>query len=417
MGLRKAGATAALFTLSFIQVFSQINGKTNLNGGNLTINAIQTAVPFLTIAPDSRAGAMGDVGAATTPDINSMHWNVAKYAFIKEDAGIGLSYTPWLRNLVSDINLAYLTGYKRIDRQQVIAASLRYFALGEIIFTDQYGTVIKPFNPNEFAIDVGYSRLFSDRTSGGIAFRFIRSDLTGNLGADGSGAATKAGIAFAADISLYHTQKIKIDNKDVTFSYGGNISNMGTKISYTTGLGKEFIPINLKLGTSLKMQLDDFNSLSFALDFNKLLVPTPPLYYNEGDTLPSGHVVANGEKFIMKGRDPNVSVPLGMLQSFYDAPGGFSEELKEWIICGGLEYWYRNQFAIRTGYFNEAQMKGNRKYFTFGVGLKLNVFALDFAYLVPTSGRNNPLANTVRFSLTFLFDKNRKKSSSSTNAG
>jgi len=417
MQVRKTGLALTLISIIFTPGFSQSISTKQLNGSNL--NAIESAVPFLTIAPDSRAGSMGDVGAATSPDINSMHWNLAKICFIKEDAGVGISYTPWLRQLVSDINLAYLSGYKRIDRQQVIAASLRYFSLGEIAFTTENsnppGQLIKYFNPNEFAIDLGYSRLFTDKLSGGIAFRFIRSDLTGNLSTDGIGV-TKAGVAFAADISLYHTQKIRIDKKDVELSYGGVISNMGTKISYTTGLGKEFIPINLRLGTSLKMQLDEFNTLAVALDFNKLLVPTPPLYYPVGDTLKNGHVVQQGETFIAVGKDPNVPVPLGMLQSFYDAPGGFTEELQEWIVCGGLEYVYRNQFALRTGYFNEAQNKGNRKYFTMGLGLKLNVFSLDFAYLLPTSGRNNPLANTVRFTITFLFDKNHKKTSS-TNAG
>jgi hypothetical protein len=413
MQLSKAGFAITLLVIILSPGYSQISRK-NLNGSDL--NAIQSAVPFLTIAPDSRAGSMGDIGAATSPDVNSMHWNMAKFAFIKEEAGVGISYTPWLRNLVNDINLAYLTGFLRLDRQEVIAASLRYFALGEIIFTDPNGVIIKPFNPNEFALDVGYSRLFSDKLSGGIAFRFIRSDLTGNISGDNLGGATKAGIAFAADISLFHTDHIKIDNKDVVFSYGGVISNMGTKISYTTGLGKEFIPINLRLGTSFKMQLDDFNTLGLAIDLNKLLVPTPPKYYSDGEILPNGDTVTATDKIIKSGKDPNVSVPLGMLQSFYDAPGGFQEELQEWIICGGLEYTYRNQFALRAGYFNEAQNKGNRKYFTVGLGLKLNVFALDFAYLVPTTGRNNPLANTIRFSLTFLFDRNHKKSTS-TNAG
>jgi hypothetical protein len=413
MQVRKTAFTLTLLYLVITPGISQIARK-QLDGSDL--NAISTAVPFLSIAPDSRAGALGDAGAATSPDINSMHWNLAKLCFIKEDAGIGLSYTPWLRALVNDINLAYLTGYKRIDRQQVVAASLRYFALGEIIFTDQNGAVIRPFNPNEFAIDVGYSRLFSDKLSGGIAFRFIRSDLTGRLEGDNLGGATKPGVAFAADISLFHTDKLKIDNKDVVFSYGGVISNIGTKISYTTALTKEFIPINLRLGTCLKMQLDDFNTLAFNVDFNKLLVPTPPKYYSAGDTLPNGSVVQNGQQIIMAGKDPNVPVPQGMLQSFYDAPGGIAEELQEWIICGGMEYVYRNQFALRAGYFNEAQNKGNRKYFTVGLGLKLNVFALDFAYLLPTSGRNNPLANTIRFSLTFLFDKNHKKTAT-TNAG
>ena len=413
MQFSKASFAIILLSITITPGFSQIIKK-NLNGSDL--NAIQSAVPFLTIAPDSRAGGMGDIGAATSPDVNSMHWNMAKFAFIKEDAGVGISYTPWLRALVNDINLAYITGFKRIDRQQVVAASLRYFALGEIIFTDQNGTVIKPFNPNEFAIDVGYSRLFTDKLSGGIAFRFIRSDLTGNLVGDTYGGATKAGIAFAADISVFHTDRFKANGKDVTFSYGAIISNMGTKISYTSGFGKEFIPINLRLGTSVKLQMDDFNTIAFALDLNKLLIPTPPKYYGEGEVLPNGDTVSASQKIIKAGRDPNVPVPLGMLQSFYDAPGGFGEELQEWIIAGGLEYFYRNQFALRAGYFNEAQNKGNRKYFTLGLGLKLNVFALDFAYLVPTSGRNNPLANTIRFSLTFLFDKGHKKSTA-TDAG
>jgi Type IX secretion system protein PorV len=412
MQLRKTGFTIILISLLFTAGYSQVSTNQSLNGA---LNPIETAVPFLTIAPDSRAGSMGDVGAATSPDVNSTYWNLAKLSFIKEDAGVGISYTPWLRNLVNDINLAYLSGYKRIDRQQVIAASLRYFSLGQIIFTNDAGQVITPFNPNEFAVDLGYSRLFSDKLSGGIAFRFIRSSLS-NIGVNGS-TDVQPGVAFAADISLFHTDKIKIDNKDATFSYGGVISNIGTKISYYTDAAtKEFIPINLRLGTSLKMQLDNFNTLGLALDINKLLVPTPPRYYSAGDTLPNGVTVQNGQNIIMAGKDPNVSVPQGMLQSFYDAPGGFKEELEEWNIAGGLEYIYRNQFALRAGYFNEAQNKGDRKYFTVGLGLKLNVFAIDFAYLVPTSGSNNPLANTIRFSLTFLFDKNYKKSSTS-NAG
>lgn len=411
MLLKKALLYILGLCVSYLVSYSQttINPK-SLNGSNL--NAIESAVPFLTIAPDSRSGAMGDVGVATTPDVNSMHWNAAKYAFIKESAGVGISYTPWLRNLVNDINLAYLSGFKRIDRQQVVAATLRYFSLGEIIFTDDNGNVLKPFNPNEFAIDAGYSRLFTDRLSGGVAFRFIRSDLTGNLSGDNLGGATKPGISFAADISMYHTQDIKLIDKEATLSYGAMISNIGTKISYTTNLGKEFIPINLRFGGNLKTQLDNFNSLSFALDFNKLLVPTPPIYYNTGDTLPNGTVVQTNDKIIEYGKDPNVPVFQGMLQSFYDAPGGFREELQEFMISTGLEYTYRDQFIIRAGHFYEAQNKGNRKYFTVGVGLKLNVFTLDFAYLIPTSGRNNPLANTVRFTLSFLFDKNHKKAAS-----
>jgi hypothetical protein len=392
--------------LSGTVLHAQISRK-ELTGSDL--NAIQSAVPFLTIAPDSRSGAMGDVGVATSPDLNSMHWNPAKFAFIAENAGIGLSYTPWLRTLVPDINLAYLTGYKRIDRQQVVSASLLYFSLGEIIFTDQEGQIIKPFNPNEFAIDAAYSRLFSDRLSGGIAFRFIRSDLTGELQGETVGE-TKAGISFAADISTYYQREVELGDKSGFLAIGANISNIGTKISYTSGKEKEFIPINLRVGTSMTVDLDDFNKITLSLDLNKLLVPTPPIYYQDGDTLPDGSVVVPGERIIQYGMDPNVSVPVGMLHSFYDAPGGFKEEMQEIMIGAGLEYLYRKQFAIRTGYFYENQWKGNRKYFAFGVGLKLNVFAIDFAYLVPTTGRNNPLANTVRFTLSFLFDKNKSNS-------
>jgi len=362
-------------------------------------NTIETTVPFLTIAPDSRSGAMGDAGAATSPDINSQHWNPAKYAFISGNGGVALSYTPWLRNLVNDINLAYLIGYYRIDRQQVISGSLRYFSLGQIDFTDNNGNFIKPFNPNEFAIDAGYARLFSDKISGAIAFRFIRSDLTGNIYVEGVGGETKPGVAFAADIATYYHTPVKLKDKDGELAFGVDISNIGTKISYTDNQQKSFIPIDLRIGGRLTTELDEFNTLSFALDLNKLLVPTSPIY----DT-----VTVNGKPKILYGKDPNVSVPLGMLQSFYDAPGGFKEEMREIMVSAGVEYLYRNQFAVRGGYFYEDKTKGNRKYFTLGVGMKLNVFGLDFAYLVPASGRQNPLANTVRFTLSFLFEKQKK---------
>jgi len=385
--------TALLMSLAAPALFGQLSSK-ELAG---QMNAIQSAVPFLTIAPDSRAGAMGDAGVATDPDINSMHWNPAKYAFIDEEMGISLSYTPWLRTLVPDINLAYLSFFRRLDRQQVIAASLRYFSLGEIVFTNQFGDYQGQHTPNEFAIDAGYSRLFSDKFSGGLAFRFIRSDLTGGAVSSTSGE-TKAGIAFAADVSAYYQTDIQVSDKDAKLSFGADISNIGTKISYTQNQDADFIPINLRLGGALKMNLDPYNTLTFALDFNKLLVPSPPVYYQDSTN-------AAGDPVIHYGMDPNVSVPVGMFRSFYDAPGGFKEEINEIMYSIGAEYWYRNQFAIRGGYFHENQNKGNRKFFTLGVGLKLNVFAVDFAYLVPTSGRQNPLANTMRFTLSFNFDK------------
>lgn len=371
--------------------------------GELTgeINVIQSAVPFLTIAPDSRAGAMGDVGAATAPDINSQHWNPAKYVFMDGQGGAALSYTPWLRRLIPDINLAYLVAYKKLDGLQSVSASLRYFSLGNIVFTDIYGTAQGQFNPNEFAIDVAYSRLFSDNFSGAILFRFIRSDLTG--GKYVGDIDSKAGIAVASDVSFYYTDDIDLGANDGRLSFGTNISNMGNKISYTETQEPAFLPINLRLGGNLDLEIDDYNSFSFALDLNKLLVPTPPVY---SDTL---------DDLIIHGMDPNVSVPLGMFQSFYDAPGVelddgsrsvFREELHEITYSLGVEYWYREQFAIRGGYFHEHRNKGNRKYFSLGVGLRLNVFELDFAYLIPTY-QNNPLANTLRFTIGFDFDKYR----------
>jgi hypothetical protein len=367
-------------------------------------NVIESTVPFLSIAPDSRGGSMGDAGVATSPDNNSQHWNPSKYAFIDGQGGITLTYTPWLRNIVNDINLAYLAGYYRVDRQQVVSGSLRYFSLGSITFTDNEGNpLVLDFRPNEFAVDLGYSRLFSEYVSGGMAFRFIRSDLSGR--GVYSGVETKPGIAYAADISAYYHRPIEIEDKDAELSFGVNISNIGTKISYTEGQDKSFIPINLKLGSALKVNLDDYNSVAFALDLNKMLVPTSPIYYAKDDILPNGDTVQSNQKIIKYGYDPNVSSTVGMIRSFYDAPGGFKEELHEIMYSVGAEYWYRNQFALRGGYFHEHQTKGNRKYFTMGVGLRLNVFELDFAYLVPTSGRQNPLANTVRISLAFNFDK------------
>jgi hypothetical protein len=347
------------------------------------LNAIQTVVPFLTIAPDSRSGAMGDVGAATTPDVYSQHWNPAKFAFIDGKAGVGISYSPWLRNLVPDINIAYLTGYYRIDRKQVASASLLYSSLGDVPFTDEFGNLERTFKPNELAFDLGYSRIFAENFSGGIAFRFIYSNLTG--GTYSGGDATKPGISFAADISGYYHKDISLFSKDAQIAAGLNFSNIGSKMSYSDGQTSDFIPMNMRLGSAVTIELDKFNKLSLAIDFNKLLVPTPPVY-------------EDGE--IVDGKDPNVSVPVAIFQSFYDAPDGFKEELHEITYSLGLEYWYNNQFAIRAGYFHENETKGNRKYFTAGAGFKLKGFTIDFSYLMPTAA-NHPLARTLRFSLAF----------------
>jgi hypothetical protein len=380
--------------IAFLFILIALSGGNSLlsQTGSDELNAIQTVVPFLTIAPDSRAGGMGDAGVATTPDAYSMHWNPAKFAFIDGKAGIGISYAPWLRTLVPDINIAYLSGYYRIDSKQVISGSLVYSSLGDIPFTDEFGNEMLVGKPNEFSIDAGYSRKFAERFGGGVAFRFIYSNLTG--GYYSGGEPTKPGISFAADISGYYHDDITLFDKDGELAFGVNFNNIGSKMSYTNSQATDFIPMDLRLGTSATIKLDRYNALSLTLDLNKLLVPTPPK-------------MENGE--IVAGKDPNVSVPVAIFQSFYDAPGGFSEEMHEIMYSVGAEYWYNNQFAIRGGYFNEHETKGNRKYFTVGAGFRMNIFTLDFSYLMPLT-QNHPLAHTLRFSLTFDFDSFRNVS-------
>ncbi len=397
-----------LLTGVYEHAYSQ-NGNQVISTGQ-QLNAIQVTVPFLTIAPDSRAGAMGDAGVATSPDINSQHWNPAKYPFIKGDGGVSVSYTPWLRKLIGDINLAYLAAYKKVGDKQVISGSLRYFSLGMIVFTNVYGQSQGQFNPNEFAVDMGYSRLLTDHLSGAVAFRFLRSDLTG--GNYVGGAESKAGKAFAGDLAFYYQNDISISDKKSQMAFGVNIANMGNKITYSENQVEAFIPINLRLGGALTTWFDEHNSLTFTADINKLLVPTPPIY--AVDTITGSTLLdEDGNMIIEHGKDPDVSVPFGMIRSFWDAPGVLledgtrsilREELNEIMISAGIEYWYRGQFAIRTGYFHEHATKGNRKFFTAGIGVKLNVFSLDFSYLIPVK-QNNPLANTLRFTLAFEFNK------------
>jgi hypothetical protein len=375
------------------------------------LNAIQTVVPFLMIAPDSRAGGMGDAGVATTPDVYSMHWNPAKFAFIDGNGGAGISYSPWLRNLVPDINIAYLAGYKRLDTKQVFSGSLLYSSLGDVPFTDDFGNLERTFSPNEFSVDVGYSRLFTDNLSGGIAFRFIYSNLTG--GSFAGGVATKPGTSYAADISGYYQKNISIAKKDALLAFGLNFSNIGSKMSYSDAQTSDFIPMNMRLGSSLTFMLDTYNKITATIDLNKLLVPTNPIYFVVGEVNRQGDTVKVAHSQIKSGKDPNVSVPAAIFQSFYDAPGGFVEELHEITYSYGLEYWYNNQFAIRGGYFNENQTKGNRKYFTAGAGFRLKIFTLDFSYLMPLA-QNHPLARTLRFSLSFDFKSLRNASRSTT---
>ena len=378
------------------QMQAQINYDEVL-GGNL--NTITTAVPFLLISPDSRAGAMGDVGVATTPDASSMHWNPAKLSFTKDDIGISVSVVPWLRELVPDINLQYIGGYYRLNDNEAIGYELRYFSLGDITFTDFAGSTIGQYKPNEFAIGSAYSRKLSRNFSIAISGRYIYSNLTGGQSAGST--ETIAGQSIAADVSTFYTKPISIANKKSDLSFGMNISNIGNKVSYTETITRDFIPINLRLGTDLTTEMDNYNKISFAFDINKLLVPSPPL--------------RNDDNEIIAGKDPNVSVVSGIFQSFGDAPGEidvdgnpvpgsiFKEEMRELNISAGFEYWYANQFALRAGYFHEHDTKGGRKYLTFGSGVKYNVFALDFSYLISTNniGGTNPLANTMRFTLVF----------------
>ena len=371
--------------------FSQnVSGVDEIGRDNL--NTITTAVPFLLISPDSRAGGMGDVGVATSPDANSLHWNSAKFAFVEDEVGFAVSYVPWLRALVPDINLSYLAGYKKLNKNEAIAMELRYFTLGDITFTDVIGNNLGQYKPSEFAIGSAYSRKLSDQFSLAISGRYIYSNLTG--GQSAGGITTNAGQSVAADVAGYFRKDIRIAKKDMELALGANISNIGNKVRYTETSTRDFIPINLRLGTALNADLDEYNKISFAFDINKLLVPTPPIYNDSID----------GQ--IDFGQDPNVSVVSGIFQSFGDAPGGFSEEMREINFSVGTEYWYDDQFAVRAGYFNEHNTKGGRKFFTFGSGVKYNVFALDFSYLINASraiNGNNPLANTMRFTLIFDF--------------
>ena len=386
----------SLTLLGFIAIASAQTSKPNYIGQDL--NTVTTAVPFLMIAPDARGGAMGDAGVSSTPDAFSQHWNPAKFAFIDTDMGFSLSYSPWMRKLVSDINLAYVTGYKKLDDNSAISGSLLYFSLGDIVFTDIAGGTIGNYRPNEFALDFAYSRKLSPDFSAAISARYIHSNLT--QGQDVGSTTTKPGNSVATDVSVYYQKNTNIFNTPAVFAWGVNISNIGSKISYTNdNTRKDFIPTNLRIGPSLLFNLDEFNSLTFMADFNKLLVPTPPALDSIGN--------------IIAGRDPNVGVPQGMIQSFYDAPGGFKEEMHEITYSIGAEYWYNKQFALRAGYFYEHPTKGNRKYFTMGAGLKYTKFRLDLSYLIPTE-QHNPLENTLRFSMILDFDALKSKDTGTT---
>ncbi|MEN9917904.1 MAG: type secretion system outer rane channel protein PorV [Bacteroidota bacterium] len=355
------------------------------------INPIVTAVPSLTIAPDARGGAMGDVGGATLPDLYSQHWNPAKFAFLQTKAGVALSYTPWLRKLVSDIAMVYASGFYKFGNEdnQALSSSIRYFSIGEIQETTAEGIFGAKVSPYEMAFDIAYSRKLTESFSGGVALRYIRTDYTSTAD-DG----TTAGNAFAADVSGYNESYINVGQSESLLGLGFNISNIGSKISMDGGASEYFIPTNMRLGGSLTYPLDDYNTLAVSLDLNKLLVPSRPLQKDgESDV-----------DFIARVNDINKTGPIaGIFKSFGDSPYGFKGELEEVTWSLGTEYSYNNQFMVRGGYYNESMKQGNRKYFSFGAGFKMNVFQLDAAYLVSTA-ESNPLDQTLRFSLGFDMD-------------
>lgn len=354
------------------------------------INVVTTAVPFLRISPDARAGGMGDLSLATNPDASSSFFNLGKVPFNTSPAGVSLTYTPWLKKIVPDVYLASLAGYYKLDDQGAISASLRYFSLGKIQFTNENGDPISNGNPREYGIDVGYSRKLSDRTGIGVGLKYVHSNLAS--GSSPSGNTYKPGNAVAGDIGFYHNRQ---NEAGQGWAVGAALSNLGSKIAYTDNANqKDFIPANFGIGTTYTKVFDESNKISFGVDINKLLVPTPPQFVAGQD---SANTLAV-EKY------RNQGVLGSWFKSFNDAPDGFKEELKEFQFSIGGEYWYNNQFALRAGYFHEDKIKGNRRFFTGGVGIKYNVFGLNFSYLVPsgsTSNGQNPLSNTLRFSLVF----------------
>ena len=361
--------------------------------------AITTAVPFLLVSPDARSGGLADIGAASAPDANSQHWNAAKYPYLTEDLSLSLTYSPWLLNMVPDMSLAYLTAAKKIDQMSTVAFSLLFFSMGEVLFRTSAEDPGTPYNPNEFAIDASYSRKLIDDLSIAVTGRFIYSNLT--VGQNVEGVDTKAGLAGAVDIGLYYQHMFDLKGfEGGLLSFGLSITNIGNKISYVPGAStaeKDFLPANLRLGLGFDWHIDSYNRVAFMGEINKLLVPTPALY-NENDNL-------------VAGMDNGVPVFTGIIHSFYDAPGGFKEEMKEIQWSLGAEYWWNNLVAARLGYFHESMDKGARQYMTIGAGIRYNIFGLDLSYLIPTTqvSGSNPLKNTLRFSLLFQFASTKRK--------
>ena len=353
-------------------------------------NPINTSVTSQTIAPDARSAGMGDVGAATDPDVNSQYWNPAKYPFTISRAGLSLNYTPWLRQLVSDMDLAYLSGYYRIGDYSAISSSLRYFSLGEVMLSYDSTDPSMTINPYEMSFDVAYSMMLSEQLSWSAGLRFIYSDLTYDYTDD-----TTPGTAFAADVALYYQNYLNLGARECQLGLGLNVSNIGSKITFGGDDNAEFIPTNLRLGASLMVPVDEYNRFTIAADANKLLVPTYPKQ-NEGESSEEYAVRKQKEYY-------DVSSISGIFKSFNDAPNGFKEEMQEIQWSVGAEYVYHDQFTLRAGYHHESENKGNRKYFTVGAGFRMNVFSLDAGYVIATA-KSNPLDQTLRFTLTFDMD-------------
>lgn len=402
--------------LSQISFAQPTGGSDGASTGDLQLNTITTALPFMAITPDSRAGGMGDAGTALSPTSTSVYWNTSMISFAKEKSELSLSYTPWLRQLTNDIHLSYLAFYYKVNRLHSVGGALRFFSLGEITFTDASGNVIRDDKPSEFEITGAYAFRLSDRFSLGLNGKFAYSNLTGGLTVGGVN--TKAGIVGGTDLSFtYYNEDAKIGKTKGSYTFATTINNIGNKVAYSELSQRDFIPMNLKIGNAFKADFDKYNSVTFALDLQKLLVPTPA-YYD----------VIDGTYTMISGRSSDVGVISGMIQSFYDAPGApltdadgkyiqnadgsyevkkgskFTEELTEINIAGGLEWWYNNVLAVRGGLFYENKNKGNRQYINIGASFKYNMFGIDFSYLASISGRQSPLANTLRFTLRLNLD-------------
>lgn len=411
-----------LIISTFFVVFPRLI-LSQAESNDLQLNTITTALPFMAITPDSRAGGMGEAGTALSPSSTSVYWNTAGLSFAEKNSELSLSYTPWLRQLTNDMHLSYLSGYLRVNKKHAIGGALRFFSLGEITFTDASGNVLRNDKPSEFEVTGAYAFKLSDKFSIGVNGKFAYSNLTGGLTV--AGVMTKPGKVGAADLSMtYFNDRVKIGRNNATYTFATTINNIGNKVAYSVLAKRDFIPMNLKIGNTLTLKYDSYNTITYALDIQRLLVPTPAFYDN-----------INGQVTMLSGRSGDVGVINGMLQSFYDAPGvvakdengdyiqnndgtyqivkgsRFKEELSEINIAAGAEWWYNETFAIRSGVFYESRNKGNRQYLNLGASLKYNMFGIDFSYLASLNGRQNPLANTLRFTLRlYLGDKPVKSS-------